>query len=155
VLQFSSANFSFTNILHLSNEIGLKYGSLPSTRESVRDPDLLETSRSEFASTVMALHVQQVAPIKKSGLGEGGTNFMIAKCANPACSTPLIYLREGKIFTMDHAGIHRSKAPLKSSGSVEHFWLCGPCAEHLTLAYQPGKGMSVVPKEPRARQATA
>ena len=26
---------------------------------------------------------------------------MLAKCANPACSTPLVYLREGKIFMVD------------------------------------------------------
>ena len=26
---------------------------------------------------------------------------MLAKCANPTCSTPLVYLREGKIFMVE------------------------------------------------------
>ncbi|HWF06428.1 MAG TPA: hypothetical protein VHA06_22250 [Candidatus Angelobacter sp.] len=26
---------------------------------------------------------------------------MLAKCANPSCSTPLLYLREGKIFMIE------------------------------------------------------
>jgi hypothetical protein len=75
---------------------------------------------------------------------------MLAKCANPACSTPLIYLREGKIFMMDPSGMEKSKMP-----NVEHFWLCGPCSEHLTLAYHSGSGVSVVPKAPKARHAIA
>lgn len=78
---------------------------------------------------------------------------MLSKCANPACSTPLIYLREGKIFMMD--GDHRSRIPVKSAGRVEHFWLCGPCSAHLTLVCT-GQGVSVVPKkEPRAWRAAA
>lgn len=77
---------------------------------------------------------------------------MLAKCANPTCSTPLVYLREGKIFMMD--GDHRSKIPAKSAGHVEHFWLCGPCSVHLTLVHQAG-GIKVVPKETRTRHAVA
>ncbi|HLW55676.1 MAG TPA: hypothetical protein VKW06_22800 [Candidatus Angelobacter sp.] len=80
---------------------------------------------------------------------------MLAKCANPACSTPLIYLREGKIFMMDHAGNSKSRIPNKGSGQVEHFWLCGPCSMNLTIVYHPGSGVWVVPKEPKARYAVA
>jgi hypothetical protein len=78
---------------------------------------------------------------------------MLAKCANPTCSTPLIYLREGKIFMID--GDHKSPLAVKTSGHVEHFWLCGPCSSELTLVYQPGAGVKVVPKQPKARHAIA
>ena len=55
---------------------------------------------------------------------------MLSKCANPNCSTPLVYLREGKIFMMDHSA-HPQVRPegpvlVKPGYRVEHFWLCGP-----------------------------
>jgi hypothetical protein len=72
---------------------------------------------------------------------------MLAKCANPSCSTPLLYLREGKIFMMDHArnlfsGSDESKVP-KAENRVEHFWLCGPCSAKYTLVYLGGVGVQV------------
>ena len=80
---------------------------------------------------------------------------MLAKCANPDCSTPLIYLREGKIFMMDHAGDHKAKLPLKPGGNVEHFWLCGPCSAKLTLICSPTGAVRVIPREPRVQHAGA
>lgn len=84
---------------------------------------------------------------------------MLSKCANPACSTALVYLREGKIFMMD-GSVARKKTvqgpvPAKTSGPVEHFWLCGPCSEHLTLVCDPDGAMQVVPKEPAIKRAIA
>jgi hypothetical protein len=89
---------------------------------------------------------------------------MLAKCANPSCSTPLIYLREGKIFMVespqsrtdkDGAIVIRSKA----SNRVEHFWLCGPCAAQMTLTYDGQRGVEVVKKgastAPRSFRAAA
>jgi hypothetical protein len=73
---------------------------------------------------------------------------MLAKCANPSCSTPLVYLREGKIFMVEslesqaNAAIPRPKAPNR----VEHFWLCGPCSSELTLSYDRQSGIHVVRK---------
>lgn len=76
---------------------------------------------------------------------------MLAKCANPSCSTPLVYLREGKIFMVetvqsqtgtDGAILIRSK----SSNRVEHFWLCGPCSVEMTLTYDRQRGVEVVKK---------
>ena len=76
---------------------------------------------------------------------------MLAKCANPSCSTPLLYLREGKIFMVesvqsqtdtDGAILIRSKA----SNRVEHFWLCGPCSLEMTLTYDRRRGVEVVKK---------
>ena len=85
---------------------------------------------------------------------------MLSKCANPSCSTPLIYLREGKIFavTSDGDAQRKPERPFlaKPAAQVEHFWLCGPCSSRLTLIYNTSRGVSVVPKEqPKARRAAA
>ncbi len=87
---------------------------------------------------------------------------MLSKCANPTCSTPLIYLREGKIFMMENAGEPQTGprvpalAKPQPASRVEHFWLCGPCSAELTLAYDHAKGVAVVPKvKKRAAAAVA
>lgn len=83
---------------------------------------------------------------------------MLSKCANPACSTPLIYLREGKIFMMENGSQPqvRPEGPMlvKSGNRVEHFWLCGPCSMQLTIVADPETGVVVVPKS-RAHRAVA
>lgn len=76
---------------------------------------------------------------------------MLSKCANPSCSTPLVYLREGKIFMMEHGP---APEPLRTPGHgnkmpaarVEHFWLCGPCSVEMTLVYDSKAGIRVLPK---------
>ena len=84
---------------------------------------------------------------------------MLAKCANPSCSTPLVYLREGKIFMMEH-NQHphvRSEGPVlvkpQPTHQVEHFWLCGPCAAEMTLVYDDG--VKVAPKKRIAHAAAS
>lgn len=77
---------------------------------------------------------------------------MLAKCANPICSTPLVYLREGKIFMVEspQAPLELvNAAPTKTKGAnrVEHFWLCGPCSNELTLTYDRRRGVEIVRKE--------
>ena len=77
---------------------------------------------------------------------------MLAKCANPTCSTPLVYLREGKIFMIESGP--QSKTPVaaplqlasKAQNRVEHFWLCGPCSSEMTLTFDRQQGVQVVPK---------
>lgn len=77
---------------------------------------------------------------------------MLSKCANPSCSTPLVYLREGKVFMVENATQSESapetqgKKP-RSVRHVEHFWLCGPCSANLTLASDGQNGVQVVPKK--------
>jgi len=75
---------------------------------------------------------------------------MLTKCANPSCSTPLVYLREGKIFMMEAAAQPVADNPktvaAKSAFRIEHFWLCGPCSSQLTLAWDRERGVQVVPK---------
>jgi hypothetical protein len=85
---------------------------------------------------------------------------MLSKCANPSCSTPLVYLREGKIFMMEAsqpkaAANASSPATPKTPSRVEHFWLCGPCSAGMTLAYDRQHGVQVVPKKYRALAAAS
>jgi hypothetical protein len=74
---------------------------------------------------------------------------VLSKCANPSCSTPLVYLREGKIFMMEHGPeplrtpAHGNKMP---AARVEHFWLCGPCSVEMTLVCDRKAGVRVLPK---------
>lgn len=83
---------------------------------------------------------------------------MLSKCANPTCSTPLIYLREGKIFMMEQ-NTHPQLRPegpvlVKHGNRVEHFWLCGPCSAEMTIVCDRVRGIAVVPKA-KARRAIA
>ena len=89
---------------------------------------------------------------------------MLAKCANPTCSTPLVYLREGKIFMVEAPQPQfelLSTAPTKpkATNRVEHFWLCGPCSSDMTLTYDRQRGVEIVRKAvgkaPLVRRAAA
>jgi len=86
---------------------------------------------------------------------------MLAKCANPACSTPLLYLREGKIFMVEapQPQLLNAGPKAKPSNRVEHFWLCGPCSGEMTLTYDRQRGVEIVRKTvhsaPLTRRAAA
>ena len=85
---------------------------------------------------------------------------MLNKCANPSCSTPLVYLREGKIFMVEHApGPQSAGKPEQgkrvSSARVEHFWLCGPCSAEMTLAFDDKGGVLVLPKANKKLRAAS
>jgi hypothetical protein len=99
---------------------------------------------------------------------------MVSKCANPACSTPFHYLREGKIFRVEVEATPpptsqgKAKADVFNDGSqspflvasrkpvlkLEHFWLCGPCSQSMSLLFDKDNRISVIPKL-RARAAVA
>jgi hypothetical protein len=96
---------------------------------------------------------------------------MVSKCANPACSTPFHYLREGKIFRVEvevtppltgQETVELSDgkkfpfllASSKPTRKTEHYWLCGPCSQTLNLQFDKDAGLTVLPKE-RARAAHA
>jgi hypothetical protein len=82
---------------------------------------------------------------------------MLSKCANPSCSTPFIYLREGKIFLtkpmVDSTTAHGRSG--SHATRLEYFWLCGPCSEDLTLLQDPALGTRVVSKKTRIKRAAA
>jgi hypothetical protein len=77
---------------------------------------------------------------------------MLAKCANPACSTPFRRLHEGKLFQVETDTVpkgtnHERDAGTRSTSrrSVEHFWLCGECAPLVTLVFDQKQGVVTVP----------
>ena len=89
---------------------------------------------------------------------------MVSKCANPACSTPFHYLREGKIFRVEVEVTppvtseetielsNGSKVPFlvagrKPSRKLEHFWLCGTCSQTMSLLFDKDNGVTVLPKQ--------
>jgi len=85
---------------------------------------------------------------------------MLNKCANPSCSTPLVYLREGKIFMMEQPPAPREvvtpeQGKQASPSRVEHFWLCGPCSAEMTLLYDKKGGVLVVPKTQKKVRAAS
>ena len=78
---------------------------------------------------------------------------MISKCANPECSAPFQYLREGRLFRMDIMPQPSSATSPPNSPKVirhvEHYWLCGPCSRSLTLVLDKGQ-VTAVPLKVRA-----
>jgi len=76
---------------------------------------------------------------------------MLSKCANPECNNPFHYLRDGRLYQIDTALDGERDATWSSSlepkrpHKVEFFWLCGQCAQSMTLTYQRGKGVVASP----------
>ena len=90
---------------------------------------------------------------------------MLAKCANPACSAPFLYLREGKLYQMETqaeglvgTGEQNKRAAGKDERKpvrrLEFFWLCGRCAPQMTLSFDRGRGVVVVPARTQRAAAT-
>ena len=72
---------------------------------------------------------------------------MLAKCVNPACSKPLHYLRDGRIFHIERGAPFGETG--KRSHNVEHFWLCGDCCQTMTVFFDPQERVRVVPRPDR------
>lgn len=79
---------------------------------------------------------------------------MLAKCANPSCHAPFLYLREGKLYQMEVGPEMLARAPQdnnqagltgdrKPARHLEFFWLCGRCSRQLTLSFDRGRGVVV------------
>ena len=97
---------------------------------------------------------------------------MVSKCANPACSTPFHYLREGKIYRVEVEITppvtaeetielsNGSKVPFviatrKPGRKLEHFWLCGICSQTMSLLFDKDQGVTVLPKQHTRAAAAA
>lgn len=84
---------------------------------------------------------------------------MLAKCANPACNAPFLYLREGKLYQMEVVADavrqeqDREGEERKTARRLEFFWLCARCSREMTLAYDRRRGLMVIPTQ--IRQAAA
>ena len=81
---------------------------------------------------------------------------MISKCANPECSAPFRYLRDGKLFRvdLDQLELQTERSVSNRWHRLEHFWLCGRCAATLTLVTEKGKGVTAVPLSQVLRKAS-
>jgi hypothetical protein len=90
---------------------------------------------------------------------------MLAKCANPACTVPFLYLREGKLYQIETQTESRSgtqeqnhraatKNERKPARRLEFFWLCGRCARKMTLSFDRGGGVVVIPTRTQGAVAT-
>ncbi len=74
---------------------------------------------------------------------------MVNECFNPQCRKPLHYLREGRVFVF---GVKNNPQRGNDDGShLEHYWLCGPCAQQFALA-QNQDGIQMV-KRSRPKRA--
>jgi hypothetical protein len=74
---------------------------------------------------------------------------MLNQCFNPECRKPLHYLRDGRVFVF---GVHDSGDGENGEGTrLEHYWLCGPCAQRFALA-QNGEDVHMVRRKARPRR---
>jgi hypothetical protein len=67
---------------------------------------------------------------------------MVNNCANPKCSKPLHYLRDGRVFVFEVAGA-RLGPDGKRTRHLEHYWLCGDCSPSMTVESNPEKGILI------------
>ena len=85
---------------------------------------------------------------------------MVSNCANPACATPLRYLRDGRLFQFEIKAVavpgvngDEASAPKrKTSRQVWHYWLCGRCAASVTLKFDGQHGLRLIPLPPASAQ---
>ena len=77
---------------------------------------------------------------------------MVSNCANPTCGKPLHYLREGRIYVFDvPAGAEGPNG--KRARRLEHFWLCGACAQTMVMRQSPEGILAVNRQQVRVRTA--
>lgn len=70
---------------------------------------------------------------------------MVDHCANPKCAKPLHYLREGRIFVFEVED--KTDGGGKRTRRLEHYWLCGPCAQTFVLDRKQD-GIQLIEKRP-------
>lgn len=88
---------------------------------------------------------------------------MLSKCANPACAQPFRHLDEGKLFQVETeyfpASACRPALPHRRGRilrhHVERYWLCDHCSSTLTLAFERGRGVSIIPLPDQAKRSPA
>ena len=78
---------------------------------------------------------------------------MLSQCANPLCSKPLHYLRDGKVYRVEikEEPVLGNTPFLISSASktpkrLQHYWLCGECTKSMTLRFDDHGHITVLPK---------
>ena len=71
---------------------------------------------------------------------------MVNNCANPQCAKPLHYLREGRIFVFETQNQAMHGAGEQPGHHLEHFWLCGVCAQQFRIEHGNETGVRLVPR---------
>lgn len=66
---------------------------------------------------------------------------MLAKCSNPYCYAPFLYLEGGRLFRLESDPTLRTD----KSNRVEFFWLCHRCASTMTLRLGEDERVVAVP----------
>ncbi len=61
---------------------------------------------------------------------------MLFNCANPDCSAEFLYLYEGELILME-----------LPDQTVQKYWLCGACASHMRVVYDPSEGIKIAAKK--------
>lgn len=75
---------------------------------------------------------------------------MVDKCINPNCQKPLHYLRDGRVFLFSRKNTgENAKLPHR----LEHYWLCGECAQQWTLKMDAECGVQVVAAKQKSRRS--
>jgi hypothetical protein len=77
---------------------------------------------------------------------------MLAHCVNPDCYASLRSFSEGRLFQFEVVSISiaandGAAAPFdeKPERQTANFWLCGRCADSMTLVLEPMRGLKIVP----------
>lgn len=74
---------------------------------------------------------------------------MVNNCANPQCAKPLHYLRDGRIFVFEVPDSTPAASPDgKRTRHLEHYWLCGQCAQQFQIDYVAETGVQLAPRHP-------
>ena len=68
---------------------------------------------------------------------------MVSQCANPQCSAPFRYLRQGKLFLVEHRNKNGNGNGngSRTAGRVEYFYLCSDCTSRMTLERELASGL--------------
>jgi hypothetical protein len=77
---------------------------------------------------------------------------MVSKCANLDCSAAFRYFHQGKLFRFDTSSrldrrrsMGKGDSPNRPLRHLEFYWLCGNCAQHLTLVFEKDAGIIARP----------
>lgn len=73
---------------------------------------------------------------------------MVNFCSNPDCGKAIHYLRDGRVFVF-----RLRKEGEADSHPLEHFWLCGDCAQSRTLVQDAAGAVRTVTRLPGIRDA--
>jgi hypothetical protein len=74
---------------------------------------------------------------------------MIAKCCNPECEAPFDY-REGRLIRFSRK--LTDGKPTKNHTLIQHFWLCGKCAEAYVFECESGMNIKIKPRHQKSTE---